>query len=492
MKKIFFSSLVFATAIFAQNANSVKTTAVPETKADPAALPVANDSLKTETVAKTDSLKTPAEVSAKDSAKVTQPVEQNVAKADSLQPAEEVKPAIDSVKTAEALQPAKDSVPAAQPETKQDSAQVTVEKAPVTPEKQIVTEAPVEEIIEEEIVYVVPQKKLVERDKYSFDILADFEIQAGKVLWTSEDDENGDNLEEWSGQANLAAVVESDDFIGKIAFEFYPIDIETSKKERDSLELEDYFSLAEAWAWQKTKYFNFKLGRWDNTEKTGDYFGGYIDGYLAGFRSSHDAENQFQFGFTPSELMTLNISFISTGKNLNTGDLRAVFSFQNLPSIERLAVDIGYRSNIFDAVNDSDVDISHNVSLKASLPVVEKFFTLFAEAALLGLDSEEEVTYTDSKGRLRTRTEEGDWYTPITGGFMFETKVIDRIIVEAEYVPDREDSPYKTSGKHVKDVLGAVYLEKALTDRFTLSAGVHSFGSTKDFVINGNLVGRIN
>ena len=46
--------------------------------------------------------------------------------------------------------------------------------------------------------------------------------------------------------------------------------------------------------------------------------------------------------------------------------------------------------------------------------------------------------------------------------------------------------------KNIKDVLGAVYLEKALTDRFTLSAGVHSFGSTKDWVINGNLVGRIN
>jgi hypothetical protein len=46
--------------------------------------------------------------------------------------------------------------------------------------------------------------------------------------------------------------------------------------------------------------------------------------------------------------------------------------------------------------------------------------------------------------------------------------------------------------KHVKNVLGALYLEKAFTDRFSLSAGFHSYGCTKDFMISGNLVGRIN
>jgi len=50
----------------------------------------------------------------------------------------------------------------------------------------------------------------------------------------------------------------------------------------------------------------------------------------------------------------------------------------------------------------------------------------------------------------------------------------------------------KNKPKHVKDVLGALYLEKAFTSRFSLSAGVHSFGCTKDYTISGNLVGRIN
>ena len=379
------------------------------------------------------------------------------------------------------------------PVAEENKVEAAAAPAPVAEEKKDeATEEVVEEVIEEEIIVVKKKPKLVEKDKFSFDILAEFEIQAGKVLWVSEDDENGDNLEEWNGQANLAAVVESEDFAGKIALEFYPIDNDISKAERDSLDANDYFAVTEAWAWQSTKYFNFKLGRWDNTDKNGDYFGGYVDGYLAGFRSSQESENQVQFGFTPIEYLALNIGLISTGKNLNTGDLRVDFSFQNLPSIERLQVNFAYRSNLFDEVNDSEADIEHNVSFKAFLPIIKDHLAIFGEAALLGLDGQEEKTYVDSKGRTRRRTVDSDWYFPITGGIMIETPVVDRIILEAEYVADREDSPYKTPGKHVKDVLGAVYLEKSLTDRFTLSAGVHSFGSTKDWVINGNLVGTIN
>ena len=46
--------------------------------------------------------------------------------------------------------------------------------------------------------------------------------------------------------------------------------------------------------------------------------------------------------------------------------------------------------------------------------------------------------------------------------------------------------------KFYETVLGAVYVEKAFTDRFSLSAGFHSYGSTKDWMLSGNLVGRIN
>ena len=518
MKKIFLTSLVLASAIFAAPAETPKAQEVakpapvaeaPKTEAAPVAEAPKAEAAPVAEAPKAEAAPV-AEVPKAEAAPVAEAPKAEAApvaeapKTEAAPVAEAPKaeaapvaevPKAEAAPVAEA--PKTEAAPVAEA-PKAEAAPVAeapkAEAAPVA-EAPKAEAAPVEEIVEEvveEIVVIKKKPKLVEKDKFSFDILADFEIQAGKVLWVTEDDEEGNNLEEWTGQANLAAVVESDDFQGKIALEFYPIDNDITKEERDSLYLNDYFAVTEAWAWQRTKFFNFKLGRWDNTDKHGDYFGGYVDGYLAGFRSTQKSENQVQFGFTPIEYLALNVGLISTGKNLNTGDLRVDFSFQNLPSIERLQVNFTYRSNLFDEVYNSKSDIEHNVSFKAFLPIIKDHLAIFGEAALLGLDGQEEKTYVDSKGRTRRRTVDSDWYVPITGGFLIETPVVDRIILEAEYVADRHESPYKTPGKNIKDVLGAVYLEKALTDRFTLSAGVHSFGSTKDWVINGNLVGRIN
>ena len=237
---------------------------------------------------------------------------------------------------------------------------------------------------------------------------------------------------------------------------------------------DDYFSLDEAWALQETDLFSFKVGRWDNTDKNGDYFGGYIDGYLTGFMSTQASENQLQFGFTPSETMDMFVSFISQSANLNKGDLRAVFNFHNLEALNNIKIQLGYRSNIFDVVYDADADIQHNVSLKFNLPIIDAI-GLFGEVALINLSTGD------------------DMVMPITGGIAFSTSVVDRIILEAEYIGDRYEHPeFVSGGKHVKDVLGAIYLEKAFTDRFSLSAGFHSYGSTKDWMLSGNLVGRIN
>ena len=110
-----------------------------------------------------------------------------------------------------------------------------------------------------------------------------------------------------------------------------------------------------------------------------------------------------------------------------------------------------------------------------NLPI-NKNFDIFAEAALMDVSDELII--------------------PLTGGVAFYTSVVDRILVEAEYVGDRH--LYKDyygvtqNPSHVKDVLGAIYLEKAFNKRFSLSAGFHSYGCTRDFMLSGNLIGRIN
>ncbi len=335
------------------------------------------------------------------------------------------------------------------------------------------------------------------KEKIQVKFGSNFEIQAGKVFWSSEDDLNGHNLEEWFGRANLSLLTKTDRFIGKLFFSVYPGDLVVNptyvytEDKNTELEYRDILELREASALQRTKYFNFKLGRWENTDKHGDYFGGYIDGYKIGFKSTQKAENMMQFGFTPSENLALEFAFISTGPYLNTGDFRGLAQFRDLPSLEAIEVDLAFRTNIFDKVYSSKSDVKTNVSLKAKLNLIDDKLALFGEVAMLDLGSDSTETYIDEKGYKHSRTVVVDWKMPLTGGILFTPGVIDKIVLEAEYLADRHETVYKTNSKKIKDVLGAFYIEKSLTDRFTLSAGFHSYGSSRDFVLNGNLIGRI-
>ena len=517
MKKMFIASCIMAAAVFAAptaNAPAAAPAAAPaktEVKADakPAAAPA-----KTEAKAEQPKAEAKAAAPAKTEAKAEQPK----AEAKVAEPAKtEAKPAAEAKAEAKAAEPAKAEAKPAEvkaEEPKAEQAKAEEPKAEEAAPAEAVAEQPKEEAKAEEVkaeeaapaaevAAAEPEQKPAKKKKrkkkkliqnavmsvnqINFDINADFELEAGKVLWATEDDEMGDNFETWNGEANFAVIAEAEDFKGKIAVAFYPGDLRSDDNLDKSVKKEqlregtrqygdDYYSLDEAWAMQETDLFTFKVGRWDNTDKSGDYFGGYIDGYLAGFLSTQPSENQLMFGFTPSDNMSAFISLISKSENLDKGDLRAAFNFHGLAGISALKVQLAYRSNLFDAVYDSKADIKHNASLKANLPVVPNKFDIFAEAALMDMSD--------------------DLVIPVTGGIAIYTPVVDRILLEAEYVGDRYDHKdfwgMNKKPKHVKDVLGAFYLEKAFTSRFSLSAGIHSFGCTKDYTISGNLVGRIN
>ena len=545
MKKMFIASCIMAAAVFAAPAAKAPAAApaAPAKAAEPAAAapakaeakPAAAAPAKTEAKAEAKpAAAAPAKTEAKAEAK---PAAAAPAKAEAKAEAKpaaaakaEAKPAAEAkAEPAPAAAPAKTEAKAEQPkaEAKAEEAkpaeaaaapsEVKKEEAPAAaPAKAeepkaaeaapAAAEQPKQEVAkaEEAAPAAEPAKKPAKKKKrkkkkmienavmsvnqINFDINADFELEAGKVLWTSEDDQMGDNFETWSGEANFAVLAEAEDFKGKIGVTFYPGDLKPAddnidkkvKKEqlRDGSRQysDDYFDLNEAWAMQETDLFSFKVGRWDNTDKSGDYFGGYIDGYLAGFLSTQDPENQLQFGITPTENMSAYVSLISKSENLNKGDVRAAFNFHNLAGISALKIQLAYRSNMFDVVYDSKADIKHNASMKANLPIVPSYVDIFAEAALMDMSD--------------------DLVIPVTGGLAIYTPVVDRILLEAEYVGSRNDHKdffgVTKDPKHVKDVLAALYLEKAFTSRFSLSAGFHSFGCTKDYTISGNLVGRIN
>ena len=501
MKKMFITSCIMAAAVFA-TAAPAKTEAKAEAKpaaaapakteakaeAKPAAAAPAKTEAKAEakpaaaapakTEAKAEAkpaAEAPAKTEAKAEARPEQPKEE--AKAEDVKPAEAT-PVADSTEQPKEEAKAEETKPAE--EVKAEEAAPAAEVAAAEPEQK-----PAKKKKRKKKKMI--QNAVMSVNQINFDINADFELEAGKVLWATEDDEMGDNFETWNGKANFAVLAEAEDFKGKIAVAFYPADLRSDEKldkheKKEQLRNgtreygDDYYSLDEAWAMQETDLFSFKVGRWDNTDKSGDYFGGYIDGYLAGFLSTQPSENQLMFGFTPSDNMSGFISFISKSENLDKGDLRAAFNFHGLAGISALKVQLAYRSNVFDAVYDDKADIKHNASLKANLPIVSNTVDIFAEAALMDMAD--------------------DMVIPVTGGIAIYTPVVDRILVEAEYVGDRHSHKdfygVTKNPKHVKDVLAALYLEKAFTSRFSLSAGVHSYGCTKDYTISGNLVGRIN
>lgn len=416
-----------------------------------------------------------AEVKAQEAAKAVE-AKAEAAKADAAA-------AVETTAPAEPIIPAIAPTPEAPKAEPAPVAEVKAQEAPKTepaPAVEVPTEVAPAEVATAEPASTTSRKKkkMIENavftvNQIDFDINADFELEAGKVLWTTEDDENSDNFETWSGKANLAILAETQNFKGKVALAFYPGDLKTDSDNHAIGGAEDYFTLDEAWAYQSKDWFSFKVGRWDNTDKNGDYFGGYIDGYKSGFLSTQDPENQFEFGFNVNENMDIALSFISTAAHLNNGDLRLVFNFHDLPSLELFDIQLGYRSNIFDRVHDSKAKIQHNASLKVRAPIVPDFFTVFAEAALMDLAD--------------------DLAVPVTGGFEFNFKTVDRVILEAEYINHRRRHGfYEVQTKHIKDVLAALYLEKALTDRFSLSAGLHNYYGSRDVMISGNLVGRIN
>ncbi|HHX16013.1 MAG TPA: hypothetical protein GX724_07640 [Fibrobacter sp.] len=457
----------------------------------PKATPVAEVKKDTAKVATPAPKATPVVTTTNDSAKTVVPAAV-VEKNDSTKTTE-VTPAANSSKTDSTVAEVTTVVP--------DSSAVDSTVAEITPvaDSSAVDSSLVKVSTPKRIKVKKPKAlPLVSAGGFEFDFNSDFEIQAGKVFWSSEDDPNGDNMEEWFGRASLSLLTKTENFNGKIKISIDPGNLSetaTVVQDRDDAvktEMRDILELNEAWAYQRTKYFNFKLGRWDNTNKNGDYFGGYVDGYLNGFKSTFDSENMLQFGFTPTENLSVEVAFISTGPHLNTGDLRAVARFSKLSGIEALDIDLSARTNLFDKVYSHKSDVRTTVSLKATAPIIAEKLFVFGEVAMLELGADSTEKYIDGNSIPRERKIPVDLKMPLTGGLLFQPGVIDRMILEVEYISDRYKTKYHSSSTRVKDLLTAFYIEKDLTDRFTLSAGFHSYGSSKDFMLSGNLIGRIN
>jgi hypothetical protein len=319
---------------------------------------------------------------------------------------------------------------------------------------------------------------------------------------------------------------QSENFKGKVHLRMYPGEFGDNIMNSDMEPIErDKIEIYEAWAWHRGDYFNFKIGRWSNTTRYGSQtFGGYIDakkdnnldkgswkGFTknivrreAGFMSTYYPENSVQFGFHNAvEDISLDLSLISTDKNLDKGDLRVHLRFEDLANVNGLNVGLGYRSNMFDEVYSKYGDVTHTVALGGNVPVLAdlgflKSMNLFVEAAVIGLDDRNgddkdecvnpKVDFELSKNCRSDKGKLNTFYKPILAGLEIDLyRSFDKIVIEAEYDRNRENK-----NGHVKDILGSIYVKKELNDRFTINLGMQSENNSKDFSFAGRLQGRIN
>ena len=382
-----------------------------------------------------------------------------------------------------------------------------------------------------------PKKKRGHRPNKSdltlVDIPANFEIQARKVMPIDSDGWGNDNLDTWWGRANLAVETRSDYFEGRIHLRMYPGQfygnpVVVDKNGERSTENRDMLQVYEAWAWHRGDYVNLKVGRWDNTTRYGSKtFGGYIDSkknrnaninklggtnatseLKSGFMSTYDPENILQFGLNNfSENVSLDIALISSDNHLNKGDLRLYFAFKGLEGLKPLNIGIGYRSNIFDEIYSKYGDVTHTIDIGASVNLLSdvgiiKNLNLFGEFAFIGLDDQpgdengEAYPYKyDKKGSWgKGKINEGSSLTPFVGGLEFDLyQGFDKFVIEAEYNGDRDPKNSELYGTDkLRYIQGSIYVQKKLSDRFTLNMGMQSENNTKDFSFAGRLQGKIN
>jgi hypothetical protein len=430
-------------------------------------------------------------------------------------------------------------VPAAEP------APAVAETPAPAPEATPVAEAPAAQVDSAAIVLIVekPKKKRITQEaKTDFaivDVPANFEIQARKVMPVDAKEWSNDNLNEWWGRANFMILTESENFKGKIHLRMYPGEfkdptfIQKGGKGGGTAVNRDVFELHEAWAWHRGDYFNFKIGRWDNTTRFGSMtFGGYLDAKkdnddrgdicegrdsiqpsypncranrtkevrASGFMSTYNPENSVQFGFQNlNENVSLDVALVSGDANLNSGDLRASFYFRDLAGLEKMDIAIGYRSNVFDEIYSKYGDVTHTMSLGFRLPLLKdlgllKDFILFGETALIGLnDNLGSENRADGGGVPSSNNP----YFPILGGLEISLyQGLDKIVIEAEFDGERrnytEGDKYYGTKTNARDIQGSIYFQKVLNDRFTLNLGMQSEHNTKDFSFAGRLQGRIN
>lgn len=331
------------------------------------------------------------------------------------------------------------------------------------------------------------------------DIPTRIDIQGKKVMWNHLDDELGNNLEEWWGRAVFSVTANSPSFNGKMTIMAYPPDFgwepvtgytpdrdtvifrlrngvlraeDTIIKGGDPIRAQfDKFTLYEAWAEFKGSVLNTKLGRYPSNDRAGAFFGNYADEPVGGkFIPTGIIVNALEVNRTLFTNVFFRAAFESGDENLNKGNLRAQVKFSKLSSLELVNISLGYRNNMFDFIHNPDTTAHHNATAMVEIPWGK--WRAWGELAFIDMHGSGKI------GGI-----------PITGGIEIPGgRALDKIILEAEWYSKREAD---ASGRK-KEVLGSLFVQKSLSDRFKISFGVFNNDQSSDMAMAARLTSTLN
>jgi len=347
------------------------------------------------------------------------------------------------------------------------------------------------------IVKAAPVKKAVAKDEIEVTMPAKIDIQGKKVMWNKTEDVNGNNLEDWFGRAYLSLATKSKKFDSKLTIRAFPADFgnKSITKGRDSLAIDrhadgtiasasliqgktdtvktDKFQLYEAWTYFKGGDVDLKLGRYFSNDRVGSAFGNYADNDDAGegalFMPAGQSVNAIEVSRNFFENVDFRMAFESNDKNLNKADLRVGLKLSNLASLPGFKVGVNYRNDMFNLIKEPDSIVHNNAAFSVEVPLGKWRFW--------------------SEVGMRKFTSDGaSPVVPVTGGIDIPLgRVLDKLLVEAEFNNDRVAVKGKT-----KKVLGSMFMQKKVSNRFLISFGVQSNNQTADYAMIGRLSATIN
>ncbi|MBN1980600.1 MAG: hypothetical protein JW795_03655 [Chitinivibrionales bacterium] len=272
-----------------------------------------------------------------------------------------------------------------------------------------------------------------EQSQSSYRVTGGLDFLAVKSFW---DVPNPGNLQAFWGRANLGMTYNSPEVIANVNIQAFPegfgwdplVTVNFDKADSTihaKSEPITKFQISAAWAkFLINPNFDISIGRMEKTTSKTQSAGNYIDqdeGVGFGWRSFYHNATEVILKYEPS---TTSIMLGAGDKYLNTGYLRIL---ETIKLNEQANMAVGYRSNIFDLIQNSDAELFNRFAIMGDYTLMPGFMPYF-EVGIL------------ERFKAGSKTEKEFGY-PVTFGTMIPGGTILNIFaVEGEYESERDRS----------------------------------------------------